>query len=53
MKFYTIKEVSALLGVTEQTIRNLLWKDSLKGVRVGNAWRIREVDLNKYLGIDD
>ena len=48
-KFYTIKEVSEIVGISEAEIINLIIKRKLKAVRIDKAIRIKETDLNNFL----
>lgn len=47
--FLTPQEVSALLRVSTQTVRRWIKEGELPAYKVGRAWRIKEVDLNKWL----
>jgi excisionase family DNA binding protein len=48
-KFYTVKEVAALLRVNERTVLNLIDRGELKANRVGSLWRISQEALDEYL----
>jgi len=48
-KLYTPEEVAEYLRVSEKTVRNFLRAKTLKGVKVGREWRIRERDLQDYV----
>jgi excisionase family DNA binding protein len=39
-KVYTVKEVSELLKIREEQVRNLLKKGIIKGFKVGKYWRV-------------
>jgi excisionase family DNA binding protein len=47
--FLTPQEVSALLRVSTQTVRRWIKEGTLPAYKVGRAWRIREVDLDRWL----
>ena len=53
-EFLTLKEVSAMLQVSEQTIRNYIKKGDLIAIKFGNTHRapvrIRRSDLDTFLG---
>lgn len=49
MKLYTVKEISKILNLVEETIRERLRKGELKGLKVGRSWRVKEEDLKNYL----
>ena len=43
------KEVSELLGIHLDTVRRYLREGKIKAIKLGNRWRIRESDLDKFL----
>lgn len=46
-RYHSVREASALLGVTERTIYRKLWSGELPGaIRVGRAIRIPEAALD-------
>ncbi len=47
--FLTPQEVSALLRVSAQTVRRWIKEGTLPAYKVGRAWRIKELDLNRWL----
>ena len=47
---YTIEEVAKKLQITENTLRRLLRNKKIKGLKVGKEWRIKEIDLDEFLG---
>jgi len=49
MDLMTVNEVAELLKVQEETIRNWLRSGKLKGVKLGNRWRVTTNDLEKFL----
>lgn len=53
MKLYNTKEISELLRVSTNTVKNLLKDNKLKGAKVGKEWRISEKNLNDFLNIED
>jgi len=44
---YTPKEAAQILKVCDRTIKNKLNSGDIKGFKVGNRWRISEVELNR------
>jgi len=50
---YSIDEVASMLGVNRNTVRRMLIRGELKGLKVGRLWRIKEEDLKEFLAIDD
>ena len=53
IKMYSIEEVASMLGVNRNTVRRMLIRGELKGLKVGRLWRIKESDLREFLGIED
>ena len=53
IKMYSIDEVASMLGVNRNTVRRMLIRGELKGLKVGRLWRIKEEDLKEFLAIDD
>ena len=53
VKMYSIDEVASMLGVNRNTVRRMLIRGELKGLKVGRLWRIKEEDLKEFLAIDD
>jgi len=50
---FTVEEAARYLKVHEQTIYSLLRSGRLKGVKVGQQWRIHKEDLDEYLRRND
>ena len=48
-EFYTIKEVAHRLKVCENTVRNFLTRKELSASKVGNQWRISDIDLRTFV----
>jgi excisionase family DNA binding protein len=49
-RFYKLGEVQAMLGVSRSTLWRWTTERGLKVVRVGDVVRIRESDLQSFLG---
>jgi excisionase family DNA binding protein len=49
MKLLTPEAAAEQLAVSVKTIKNLLRSGKLRGVKVGNLWRLREEALEEYL----
>lgn len=50
--WYTVEEASKLLGVSKQTVRDMLLTKEIKGNKVGREWRILKTSINTLLGIE-
>ncbi len=49
-RFLTVAEVAALLRVSNMTVYRLINAGELPAVRVGKSYRLRDDDVDKYLG---
>ena len=45
----TIREVADYLKVTERTLYRLVQEGKLPAVKVGNSWRFRREDLERWI----
>ena len=48
-EFYTIKEAADLLGVSPFTLRRYIKKGNLEAYAIGDGWRIKKDDLEKFV----
>lgn len=48
-KFYTVKELSDLLKVSNKTIRDTIAAGDIEAYKVGREWRISEEAVRTYL----
>jgi len=48
-RFYTIKEATDMLGISEQEVMNMISQKNLPAIRMEKSIRIREEDLEKIL----
>jgi excisionase family DNA binding protein len=54
--FYTIKEASEILRVSDETVRRMINNGQLEAIRVQGTlggrgqWRVRKESLDKYTG---
>jgi len=46
------EEAAARISVSPRSIREWLRKGKIKGVKAGRLWRIREKELEKFLGLE-
>jgi excisionase family DNA binding protein len=49
----TLAEAAEALRVSQATVRRLIERGELRGVRVGRLWRVPKAALEAYLGGDD
>jgi excisionase family DNA binding protein len=49
-ELHTVKEVATILKVSERAILDWLRSGRLRGSKAGKAWRIRQSDLEAFLG---
>lgn len=49
IKVYTLKEVEAILKVTQRTLYNYIKGGQLKAVKMGRQWRVTEDSLKEFL----
>jgi excisionase family DNA binding protein len=48
-KMLTVAEVAGILRVSVRTVYNLLEAGTLRGVRVGSAWRVLTSALEEFI----
>lgn len=48
-KFYTVDEISNILGMHHKTIQRYIREGKLRAVKVGKAWRISGHDLSRFM----
>ncbi|MFM7271344.1 MAG: helix-turn-helix domain-containing protein [Actinomycetes bacterium] len=49
-RFLTVQEVADLIRVSTMTVYRLIKSGDLPAVRVGRSFRVRESDVDTYLG---
>jgi excisionase family DNA binding protein len=49
-RFLTVQEVADLMRVSTMTVYRLIKSGDLPAVRVGRSFRVREADVDTYLG---
>ena len=49
-RFLTVQEVADLMRVSSMTVYRLIKAGDLPAVRVGRSFRVREEDVDRYLG---
>lgn len=48
---YTIKEVANILRMHPITIYKYCEKGKIKGVKIGNVWRVSQKEIERLLGV--
>ena len=48
-KFYTIKEASEILGLTEQVIRNYIYLGKIEATKILNSTAISKEEMDRQL----
>ncbi|HEY7137898.1 MAG TPA: helix-turn-helix domain-containing protein [Acidimicrobiia bacterium] len=49
-RFLTVQEVADLMRVSSMTVYRLIKAGDLPAVRVGRSFRVRDEDVDRYLG---
>jgi excisionase family DNA binding protein len=49
-RFLTVQEVADLMRVSTMTVYRIIKSGELPAVRVGRSFRVRDVDIDTYLG---
>ena len=49
MKLYRVKEVADMLGVTYNTVWNLIQTEKIKAVKVGRVLRIEQEEVERIM----
>ena len=49
-QFMTVSEVARMLRISNMTVYRLISSGQLQAVRVGKSYRLREEDVDRYLG---
>ena len=49
MKTYTSTEIAEVLRVDAETIRRYLLAGKIKGIKIGNTWRVTEEEFQKFM----
>ena len=49
-RFLTVQEVAGMLRVSSMTVYRLIKAGELPAVRVGRSFRVRDEDVDRYLG---
>lgn len=48
-KVFTVGEVSKALSVTTITVYRMLSDGRLQGIKIGNRWRVRKLDVRRFM----
>lgn len=49
IEVYSAEQVAEILGVSVDTMRKLLQRGAIRGVKVGREWRVHREVLESYL----
>lgn len=49
MELLTVKEVSEIIKMDVETIRNFINREQLKAYKIGKEWRIKQEDLDIFI----
>ena len=49
MKFYSVEDLSEILGITNYAVRDNLRKSKIPGVKVGRRWYVSQKNLDSFL----
>jgi len=49
LKVYSLTELEPVLGVTHRTLLTYIKDKRLKGVKIGDKWKISEENLRKFI----
>ena len=49
-RLLTVREVAARMRVSNMTVYRLIQAGDLRAIRVGRSYRLRQGDVNSYLG---
>ena len=49
LRLYTLSELEPILGVTHRTLQTYIKDGRLKGVKIGNRWKVSEIALKEFL----
>jgi excisionase family DNA binding protein len=49
-RFLTVQEVADIMRVSTMTVYRIIKSGELPAVRVGRSFRVRDVDVDTYLG---
>lgn len=51
MKFYNVKDLQEVLGLSERTIFRFIENDELRGVKIGREWRFTQADIDAFIDL--
>lgn len=53
IRLYSLTELEPILGVTHRTLQTYIKDGRLKGVKIGNRWRVSEEELRRFIKGED
>jgi len=48
-KLHNVKEIAEILGISTTTVHNYIRKGTMKAVKIGGLWHIKESLIKAYL----
>ena len=52
-KHHNVKEVAEILGISTTTVHNYVKNGTLKAVKIGGLWHVKEAVIKAYLDVDN
>lgn len=49
LRLYTLTELEGVLNLTHRTLQTYIKDGRLKGVKIGNRWKVSEENLREFL----
>ena len=49
LRFYSLREIQPMLGVTYRTLQSWVASGYLPCVKIGGRWKVKEADLQQFL----
>lgn len=53
IRLYSLTELEPILGVTHRTLQTYIKDGRMKGVKIGNRWRVSEEELRRFIKGED
>lgn len=49
-EFYSVAEIARMLDVSQHTVRGIIKRGILPGLKIGNSYRVKKQDLHDFVG---